>query len=44
MESRQETELKAEKGEDRRGNRTILYRQNDKRVDRKFKSNDSPEI
>ena len=39
MESRQQSGSKAEKGEDRRSNKT---RQNNKRADRKMKSNDSP--
>ena len=41
LESSQETGPKAEKGEDRRSN---MNRQNNKRTDRKMKSNDSPEI
>ena len=41
LESMHENGLKADKGEDRRINRT---RQNNKRADRKLESNDSPEI
>ena len=41
LECRQENEQKAEKGEDRRRNRT---RQNNKTADRKVESNDSPDI